>query len=391
MIRLRHPLRLAPTPSSALVQRVGATQPALAERGPARADGLRDRFGRAHRTLRISVTERCNLRCRYCMPEEGVALHTRDELLSFEEIERLSALFVRLGIRRIRLTGGEPLVRRGVEELAARLGAMKRSLALNTSPQGTEAAGLDELLLTTNGLLLEPLLPALLAAGLDGVNISLDTLSAARFEKLTRRTGLDETLSAVRAASRARGLRVKVNVVAMRGVNDDEICALASLIAGELGLELRFIEYMPFEGNHWSDSALFPAAQIRDELSRQFDLEPLGLDQDGNGTAQIFTLRERNTDSCLHGRVGIISSMSEPFCATCSRLRLTADGHLRWCLLDEGELDLRSPLRAGASEADLCAIIEEGLSRKQAGHASAAELLEAQSHTGARAMIRIGG
>ncbi len=391
MIRLRHPLPLAPTHAPGRLDPSSAARLGIVPHGEARAEGLLDRFGRAHRTLRISLTERCNLRCRYCMPEEGVALHTRDELLTFDEIERIAALFVRLGIRRIRLTGGEPLVRRGVETLAARIGAMKRSLALNTSAPSAQAPALDELLLTTNGLLLEPLLPALLAAGLDGVNISLDTLSAARFEKLTRRTGLRETLSAVRAAARAPGLRVKVNVVAMRGVNDDEICLLASLIAGELGLELRFIEYMPFEGNHWSDSALFPAAQIRSELSRRFQLEPLGLDQDGNGTAQIFTLRERSSDALLIGRVGIISSMSEPFCATCSRLRLTADGHLRWCLLDEGELDLRGPLRAGASEADLCAIIEEGLSRKQAGHASAADLLEAQSHTGARAMIRIGG
>jgi len=373
------PQRLAP--AAQRLDDESAARLGLFARGEARADGLLDRFGRAHRTLRISVTERCNLRCRYCMPEEGVALHGRDELLTFEEIERLAALFVRLGIRRIRLTGGEPLVRKGLDELARRLGVLKRG----SGPR------LDELLMTTNGLLLEPLLPALREAGLDGVNLSLDTLVPARFEELTRRTGLAETLAAIRAAARASGLRVKVNAVAMRGVNEDELAAMAALFAGELGLELRYIEYMPFDGNHWSESKLLSAERIRALLAEKFLLEPLGLDQDGNGTAQIYALRERASGALLRGQVGIISSMSEPFCATCSRLRLTADGQFRWCLLDEGELDLRAALRTGATDADLIALIEAGLSRKAAGHAPAQSLLETQARGGARSMIRIGG
>ncbi len=350
----------------------------LIARQPARAQGLTDRFGRAHRTLRISVTERCNLRCGYCMPEEGVPLHAREEILSFEEIERLASLFVSLGIRRIRLTGGEPLVRKELPALARQLGALK-------------PRGLDELLLTTNGLRLEPLLPALREAGLDGLNLSLDTLSPETFARITRREGLDATLSALRAAAASPGLKVKVNAVAMRGVNDQELPALAAFIAGELGVELRYIEYMPFDGNHWSEDILYPASELRAALLTRFTLEARGLDQAGAGTAQLYALRDRATGQPLRGQVGIISSMSEPFCGTCSRLRLTADGQLRWCLLDEGELDLRSPLRAGASDGDLAAVIEEALNRKAAGHAPAQSLLEQQARGHSRAMIRIGG
>jgi molybdenum cofactor biosynthesis protein A len=380
----RRSLPLVAQAAPVRLDEASAAQLGLVQRGPARAQGLVDRFGRGHRTLRISVTERCNLRCQYCMPEHGVPLHARGELLTYEEIEQVAALFVKLGIRRIRLTGGEPLVRKDLTTLATKLGALKR---MNEG----SGAKLDELLMTTNGLLLEPLLPGLLAAGLDGVNLSLDTLRAATFEQLTRRSGLEETLSAVRAAARSPGLLVKVNAVAMRGVNDAELGDLAAHLAGELGVELRYIEYMPFDGNHWSDSALFPAAEIRARLAERYQLEPLGLDQGGVGTAQIYQLRERDAGTLLRGRVGIISSMSEPFCATCSRLRLTADGQLRWCLLDEGELDLRGPLRAGATEGDLIGLIEEALNRKAAGHAPAQALLASQARGGARSMIRIGG
>jgi cyclic pyranopterin phosphate synthase len=360
--------------------------------GPARAAGLLDRFGRAHTYLRISVTERCNLRCLYCMPEEGVELLQRDHLLTFEEIERLAALFVRLGARKIRLTGGEPLVRRHFDELALRLGALKRELPPPVGRPPEAPAGearLERLLLTTNGLLLLPLLPALRRAGLDAINLSLDTLRPERFRKLTRRDGLPETLRGIRAAVEA-GLRVKVNAVAMRGINDDELCDLARAFAGELGVEMRFIEYMPFDGNQWSDAALLPAAEIRAALEREFRLEPQGLDLAEGGTAQIHLLTDQ-AGRRLPGRVGIISSMTEPFCASCSRLRLTADGHLRWCLLDEGELDLRAPLRHGASDHDLSLLVAQALERKHAGHAPAEELLQAQASGHARSMIRIGG
>ncbi|MBS2022599.1 MAG: GTP 3',8-cyclase MoaA [Deltaproteobacteria bacterium] len=343
----------------------------------AQAQGLVDRFGRAHTSLRISVTERCNLRCSYCMPEEGVPLHPKAEVLSFEEIERLAALFVRLGITRIRLTGGEPLVRKDFPQLALRLGALR-------------AQGLARLQLTTNALLLEDQLPLLREAGFDGVNISLDTLRPERFRAITRRDGCAETIAAIRAAARVFQT-VKVNAVALQGTNQDELCDLARLVAGELGLEMRYIEYMPFDGNHWSDSQLLPAAAIRAELEREFELLPLADDGTGSGTAALHGLRDRATGARLRGRVGIISSMTEPFCSSCSRLRLTADGMFRWCLLDEAELDLKAPLRAGASDAALMELIESGLSRKRAGHAPAEELLRAQSAGHARSMVRIGG
>lgn len=346
----------------------------LERRGPAR--GLTDIFGREHTYLRISVTERCNLRCRYCMPEEGVTLLARDHLLTFEEIERLAALFVRLGVRKIRLTGGEPLVRRGIDELVARIGALK-------------PLGLERLAMTSNALLLEEHLEALKAAGLDALNLSLDTLRPERFRAITGREGCAETIAAIEAAARAGFFKVKVNAVVMAGVNDDELVELARAFARDLPIEVRYIEYMPFEGNHWGEELkLFPAAQIRERLERELTLTSLGLGE----TAALYDVSENGRP--WRGKVGIISSMTEPFCATCNRTRLTADGSFRWCLLDEGELDLRGPLRAGASDAEIATLIEQGLSRKLAGHANAIELI-AQQHAagpaGARSMIRIGG
>lgn len=347
----------------------------LAMKGDARALGLFDRFGRSHTYLRISVIEKCNLRCRYCMPEEGVPLLPKADLLSFEEIERLAALFVRLGVRKIRVTGGEPLVRRGIDDLVARLGRLK-------------AAGLQRLAMTSNALLLRDHLAALRAGGLDAVNLSLDTLKPERFRAITLRDGCEETIAAIHAAVEAGFEAVKVNAVVMAGVNDDEIADLARTFARDLPIEMRYIEYMPFEGNHWGERLkMFPAAAIRARLEEEVILEHRGLVE----TADLFDVRDRATGRQYRGRVGIISSMTEPFCGSCNRTRLTADGHFRWCLLDEGELDLRTPLRAGATDGDLAGIIEEGLRRKKPGHAPAAELVELQKAGHARAMIRIGG
>jgi cyclic pyranopterin phosphate synthase len=353
----------------------------LAVRQDARARGLFDRFGRSHAYLRISVTERCNLRCRYCMPEEGVQLLPKDHLLSFEEIERLAALFVRLGVRKIRLTGGEPLVRRGIDDLVARIGALK-------------AHGLERLMMTSNALLLRDHIPALLRAGMDAVNLSLDTLRPDRFRRITGREGCEETIAAIHAAAHAGFRKVKVNAVVMKGVNDDEVVDLASAFAGDLPIEMRFIEYMPFEGNGWGDELeMFPAASIRARLEEKLRLEARGLNDGGAGTAMVYDAFEKNGRP-FRGQIGIISSMTEPFCGTCNRTRLTADGHFRWCLLDEGEIDLRAPLRADATDDDLALLIEEGLRRKRAGHAPAAVLKESQKAAGplhARSMIRIGG
>jgi cyclic pyranopterin phosphate synthase len=355
--------------------------------GPARANGLFDVFGRAHSYLRISVTERCNLRCRYCMPEEGVELLPRDHLLSFEEIERLSALFVRLGVRKIRVTGGEPLVRKDIEQLVARIGALKR-------PQDPAAPRLEKLMLTSNALLLRQHIPAFRAAGMDAVNLSLDTLQPEVFRRITGRDGCEETIAAIQAAAESGFAKVKVNAVVMKGVNDRELVDLARAFARDHAIDVRYIEYMPFEGNGWgSELELFPAAGIRAALEEELSLMPLGLDDGGTGTAQLYAAQERS-GARFRGRIGIISSMTEPFCGTCSRIRLTADGHFRWCLLDEGEIDLRDPLRHGATDGDLTGLIQDGLGRKRAGHAAALDLVESQRAAGpahARSMIRIGG
>src|SRR5437016_8636144 len=236
-------LSLPVVPSTTAVPMDAETAAAygLTLRGDARASGLFDRFGRGHTYLRISVTERCNLRCRYCMPEEGVQLLPKDHLLSFEEIERLAALFVRLGVRKIRLTGGEPLVRRGIDDLVARIGALK-------------AHGLERLMMTSNALLLREHIPALLRAGMDAVNLSLDTLRPERFRRVTGREGCDETVAAIHAAAEAGFRKVKVNAVVMKGVNDDELVDLARAFARDLPIEMRYIEYMPVEGNGWGDA-----------------------------------------------------------------------------------------------------------------------------------------
>jgi cyclic pyranopterin phosphate synthase len=370
-------LPVVTVPKAAPLDTAAAAALGLAPRGPARAQGMLDSFGRAHTYLRISVTERCNLRCTYCMPAEGVPLLARDHLLTFEEIERLAALFVRLGVRKIRLTGGEPLVRRDIDALVARIGALK-------------AHGLEKLAMTSNALLLEEHMEALRAAGVDALNLSLDTLRPDRFRAITLRDGCGETVRAIRAAAAAGFARVKVNAVAMKGINDDELVALARAFARELPIEVRYIEYMPFEGNTWGEGqGMLAAAEIRARLEQELDLVPLGLDE----TAQVYGAADRG-GARWPGRIGIIAAMTEPFCGTCNRTRLTADGSFRWCLLDEGELDLRGPLRAGASDEDLVALIERGLSLKRAGHAPAAELIALQKAAGpshARSMIRIGG
>src|SRR5205814_3644334 len=211
-----------------------------------------------------------------------------------------------------------------------------------------------------------------------------------RFREITLRDGCEETIAAIRAAAAAGFDSVKVNAVVMAGVNDDELVDLARAFALDAPIEMRYIEYMPFEGNHWGERLrMFPAEGIRARLEEQLELEEIGLAE----TARVYRVRERNGRD-FRGRIGIISSMTEPFCSTCNRTRLTADGHFRWCLLDEGEIDLRGPMRAGATDADLVGIIEEGLRRKYAGHAPASVLKESQKAAGpsrARSMIRIGG
>lgn len=325
---------------------------------------LTDTLGRRHTYLRISLTERCNLRCQYCMPEEGVSLSPRDHLLTFEEIERLARVFVGHGVDKIRLTGGEPLVRKDVEDLADCLGSIP---------------GLRTLALTTNGLLLSKKLPRLHAAGVNLLNISLDTLRADRFEFITRRKGLSIVLDAIEAGLSFGYDPLKVNCVVMRAVNDDEIGEFVALTEHR-PIEVRFIEYMPFGGNGWTDAHFVPYSEMIERIEARFG--PLERLQDRpNDTSKTYRVPG------FRGRAGFITSMSEHFCSTCNRLRLTADGHLKVCLFGNAEVSLRDVLRVGASDIDLAGVIQAAVHRKKAAHAGMYDLAQMEN----RPMILIGG
>ncbi|MFL6075584.1 MAG: GTP 3',8-cyclase MoaA [Mycobacteriales bacterium] len=304
---------------------------------------LVDGFGRVHRDLRVSLTDRCNLRCSYCMPAEGVPWLPRAEMLTSDELVRLVTLLVRLGVTEIRLTGGEPTLRPDVVDLVRRFAAL-----------GPEVS------MTTNGMRLTELAGPLVQAGLARVNVSLDTLRPDRFRELTRRSGLDRTLAGLRAA-RDAGLRpVRINTVLLRGVNDDEAVDLLAFALAE-GYELRFIEQMPLDAGHvWRREAMVTADEILARLRAVYRLEPFGVR--GSEPAERWTVDGGP------GTVGVIASVTRPFCAACDRLRLTADGQLRNCLFARDESDLRGPLRAGASEAELEARIRATIGAKRAGH-----------------------
>ena len=292
-----------------------------------------DRWQRPLGHLRISVTDRCNLRCAYCMPEPDYVWLPRTTLLTFEELTRVTRIFADLGVRHVRLTGGEPLLRAQVSELAAQLTALGR---------------LDDLAMTTNGVLLAPQVERLHDAGLRRITVSLDTLVAQRFEALTRRDHLGDVLAGIDAATRVFGT-IKIDTVLMRGTNDDEIEALLEF-AGGRGAEIRFIEYMDVPGaTHWDASRVVSRADILQRVTVAFggveELPP-----EGPAPAQRFRLPS--------GQVfGIIASTTTPFCATCDRIRLTADGHLFFCLYATAGLDIRGPLRDGATDDELSALI----------------------------------
>ncbi len=324
---------------------------------------LVDRFSRRHDYLRISVTDRCNLRCVYCMPAEGVVWRERAEILRYEEIARLAAIFVRHGVRKIRLTGGEPTVRRELPRLIGRL---------------RELPGLATLLMSTNGVLLASQAAAYRQAGLDGLNISLDTLRPERFAQMTLRDNHADVLAGIAAALAAGFTSLKVNVVIMRGVNDDELVAFAEFAAAH-PLEVRFIEFMPFDRNDWSAGRLVPYAEMRRRIEATFRLEQ--LDPGPNAVAKEFAIAGGL------GRLGFVTSMTENFCAGCNRLRLTADGKMKNCLFSTGETDLRGPLRAGATDAELTALIGQCVLGKWAGHPPMEELVDLHN----RSMIQIGG
>ena len=309
-------------------------------------DGVVDTFGRVHRDLRISITDRCNFRCTYCMPEEGMPWMPRDDLLTFEEIERVASVFVRrLGFSSIRLTGGEPTVRANLPVLVAKLAALGADLSL-----------------TTNGASLGLLADDLAGAGLSRVNISLDSLRPDRFRAITKREALDHVLDGIDAALVAGLAPVKLNVVVVRGVNDDEVVDFARF-GRDRGVHVRFIEFMPLDAQGgWDTSQVVSRDEILSTVDAAFPLDRSAPSARHVDPAETF----RFADGI--GSIGVISSVTQAFCDSCDRIRLTADGRLRNCLFAHDEADLRAALRAGATDADLIGIIEANVRAKWAGH-----------------------
>lgn len=326
---------------------------------------LTDTFRRKHSYLRISLTERCNLRCLYCMPEAGVDLTKRSQLLSSDEIVRLAELFVAAGVDKIRLTGGEPTLRSDIVDLTRRLSALP---------------GLTSLGITTNGIALARKLPELQAAGLTHLNISLDTLRADRFEAMTRRRGHARVLAAIGQALELGYDPVKVNVVVMRGVNDDEIGDFVEMTRHK-AVNVRFIEYMPFDGNVWSDTKMVTYRQM---MARVQEVHPEGLQRCHDPKGEVA---KNFHFPGFKGSVSFITSMTSAFCSDCTRLRLMADGNLKVCLFGANEVSLRDALREGASNDDLRAVVSAAVDRKRAAHAGMFQLAASSN----RAMVKIGG
>ena len=309
---------------------------------------LADSYGRIATDLRVSLTDRCNLRCAYCMPAEGLDWLPRPELLTDDEIVRLVRIGVtRLGIAEVRFTGGEPLLRRGLPGIVARTGALR--------PR-------PEISVTTNGIGLDRLAGPRAEAGLDRINVSLDTLRPAVFTELARRDRLADVLRGLAAAAAAGLIPVKVNAVLMRGINDGEAPALLRFCL-EHGYQLRFIEQMPLDAQHgWRRENMVTAGEILDCLSAEFTLTPDDPAARGSAPAEAFLVDGGPA------RVGVIGSVTRPFCGACDRVRLTADGQVRNCLFAQEESNLRDPMRAGASDEELAAIWEKAVAVKLPGH-----------------------
>lgn len=326
---------------------------------------LADQFNRPITYLRISVTDRCNLRCVYCMPEAGLAWIPKAEILNFEEIEQIVAAAASIGVRSVRLTGGEPLMRRDLSHLVARIAAI---------------SGIDDIALSTNALLLADQIGELRAAGLSRVNISLDTLRKDRFFAIARRPGLDRVLAGIDAAIGAGCTPVKLNCVVMRGQNDDELWDFAELTRRR-PLYVRFIEMMPVLDNvDLQRAAYISATEMLDRIRSHSALEP-AAGPGGNGPARYFALPG------AAGAVGVISPLSHDYCETCNRVRLSADGRLRLCLFGDNDIDLRTPLRDGASRDDLAAIFRGAMYVKPERH----HLDLGKPASAMRALSEIGG
>ena len=325
---------------------------------------LIDGYGRHVNNLRISVTDRCNLRCVYCMPAEPEWME-QPEILSFEEIERLVRVAVSLGITDFRITGGEPTARRDLPELIRRIAGVD---------------GVQDLAMTTNGILLKKLAGPLREAGLHRLNVSLDTLKGEKFVHLTRREGFAQVWEGIEEADRAGFRPIKINVVVLRGVNDDEILDFAGM-ARTRPWKVRFIEFMPLDGDGiWTRDQVVPAREILERIHGRWPLDPVS-DAPLTDPARVFRFRDGVGD------VGVIASVSEPFCSSCDRIRITPDGQLRTCLFSTWETDLKGPMRRGADDAELVAMVRGALEKKEAGHG----INDPKFVKPARAMYSIGG
>jgi cyclic pyranopterin phosphate synthase len=307
---------------------------------------LLDSWDREIRSVRVSVTDKCNFRCRYCMPADGLEWLPRDEVLSFEEIARLVRVLAAMGVDEVRLTGGEPLVRRDMPTLVSFL---------------AEIPGVRDLSLTTNGVLLDRLAGPLVEAGLSRLNVSLDSLSHVRFAEITRRDALDRVLAGLAEAERYPELRpIKVNCVAIRGFTEEEVPALAEL-ARRKPYVVRFIEFMPLDADEaWREDEVLTGGEIRTLIEEHWPLEEIPAKP--SSTARRF----RFADGA--GEIGFVNPVSEPFCSSCDRIRLTADGQLRTCLFSRREWDLKGPMREGASDDDLADLIRFAVRHKELKH-----------------------
>ena len=324
---------------------------------------LVDRYGRIHNDLRISVTDRCNLRCIYCMPEVGMTFQPLDALLTFDEIVRVARVARELGVTALRLTGGEPLVRRNLPTLVQRLSEL----------------GFNDLALTTNAMLLTPLVPSLKDAGLKRINISCDSLKPERFNSIRRRGVLTTVLEAMDVAEAAGLSPLKLNVVILRGQNDDEILDFAAF-ARETGRIVRFIEFMPLDAQgQWDNSQLVPGKEIFEQVSARWPLQ--AVDTDSSAPAERFAFADGQ------GEIGLISSVTQPFCGTCNRLRLTADGAIRNCLFSDDEHSLRDLMRRGAGDDVIAHALRRAVWEKYPGHA----INEPGFLSPSRSMSMIGG
>jgi cyclic pyranopterin phosphate synthase len=328
---------------------------------------LKDQFGRKHDYLRISLIEKCNLRCKYCMPEEGIPLTPSKFLMSADEIGSLAKTFVDMGVKKIRLTGGEPLLRKDFEDILEKLSGL----------------GVD-LSITTNGILADRFLPIFQKHGLRKVNFSLDTLKEEKFKEITRRSGYQKTLDNLDLFIR-EGFDVKLNIVLMKGLNDDEVVDFVDFTK-DLPISARFIEFMPFDGNKWDRSKLVSEKEILGAVGSEYGSENLlSLPDEDNLTARKFKIKG------FQGDFGIISSVTNPFCGTCNRIRLTANGRIKNCLFSNQESDLLTALRAGE---DVEKLILESIFKKKAvraGMDNLEKLSDPELHSDNRSMIAIGG